>query len=78
MKISERVRHLEKKLQSEVMPNLIIEVLDDGMVEVYADKDGGKVSMTEAEYDAWAKRYQKKQNPIEIVVEICEWDLEEE
>lgn len=77
MNFSERVRNLEKKLQSEEMPNLIIEVLGDGMIEVYADKEGEKIRMTEEEYDAWTKRYQKKHEPMDITVQIGEWDPEE-
>ncbi len=77
MNFSERVRNLEKKLQSEEMPNLIIEVLGDGMIEVYADKEGERIRMTEEEYDTWAKRYQKKPEPMDITVQIGEWDPED-
>ncbi|WP_319470635.1 hypothetical protein [uncultured Trichococcus sp.] len=77
MRMSERIRNLERKTHIEVLPDLIIEVLEDGMVEIYGDKEGEKVRMTEAEYSSWAKRYQKKRDPVDITIEMGEWDLEE-
>ena len=78
MRMSERIRNLERKTHIDVLPALIIEVLGDGMVEVYVDKEGEKVRMTEAEYTSWAKRYQKKRDQMNITIEMGEWDLEEE
>ena len=77
MRMSERIRNLERKTHVDLLPALIIEVLGDGMVEVYVDKEGEKVRMTEAEYSSWAKRYQKKREPMDITIEMGEWDLEE-
>ena len=77
MRISERIRNLERKTQTDVLPDLIIEVLEEGMVVVYGDKENEKVRMTEAEYTSWAKRYQKKRAPMDITIEMGEWDLEE-
>lgn len=77
MRISDRIRNLERKTHIDVLPDLVIEVLEDGMVEIYGDKAGEKVRMTEAEYTSWAKRYQKKRAPIDITIEMGEWDLEE-
>lgn len=77
MRMSERIRNLERKTHVDLLPALIIEVLEDGMVEIYADKDGEKVRMTEEEYSLWAKRYQKKRDPMDIAIEMGEWDLEE-
>lgn len=50
MRISDRIRNLERKTHIDVLPDLVIEVLEDGMVEIYGDKEGEKVRMTEAEY----------------------------
>ena len=77
MRISDRIRNLERKTHIDVLPDLVIEVLEDGMVEIYGDKEGEKVRMTEAEYSSWAKRYQKKRDQMDITIEIGEWDLEE-
>ena len=77
MKISDRIRNLERKTHVDLLPALIIEVLEDGMVEIYVDKEGEKVRMTEAEYSSWAKRCQKKREPMDITIEMGEWDLEE-
>ena len=77
MRISDRIRNLERKTHIDVLPALIIEVLEDGMVEIYGDKEGEKVLMTEAEYTSWAKRYQKKRDQMDITIEMGEWDLEE-
>ena len=77
MRISDRIRNLERKTHVDVLPALIIEVLEDGMVEIYGDKEGEKVRMTEAEYSSWAKRYQKKRDQMDITIEMGEWDLEE-
>ena len=77
MRISDRIRNLERKTHIDVLPALIIEVLEDGMVEIYGDKEGEKVRMTEAEYTSWAKRYQKKRDQMDITIEMGEWDLEE-
>ncbi len=77
MRISDRIRNLERKTHIDVLPDLVIEVLEDGMVEIYGDKEGEKVRMTEAEYSSWAKRYQKKRDQMDITIEMGEWDLEE-
>ena len=77
MRISDRIRNLERKTHIDVLPDLVIEVLEDGMVEIYGDKEGEKVRMTEAEYSSWAKRYQKKRDQMNITIEMGEWDLEE-
>ena len=77
MRISDRIRNLERKTHIDVLPDLVIEVLEDGMVEIYGDKEGEKVRMTEAEYSSWAKRYQKQRDQMDITIEMGEWDLEE-
>ena len=77
MRISDRIRNLERKTHIDVLPDLVIEVLEDGMVEIYGDREGEKVRMTEAEYSSWAKRYQKKRDQMDITIEMGEWDLEE-
>lgn len=77
MRMSERIRNLEQKTHVDALPALIIEVLEDGMVEIYGDNEGEKVRMTEAEYTSWAKRYQKKRDQMDITIEMGEWDLEE-
>ena len=77
MRISDRIRNLERETHIDVLPDLVIEVLEDGMVEIYGDKEGEKVRMTEAEYSSWAKRYQKKRDQMDITIEMGEWDLEE-
>lgn len=77
MRMSERIRNLERKTHIDALPALIIEVLEDGMVEIYGDNEGEKVRMTEAEYTSWAKRYQKKRDQMNITIEMGEWDLEE-
>ncbi|SFE37602.1 hypothetical protein [Trichococcus pasteurii] len=77
MRMSERIRNLEQKTHVDALPALIIEVLEDGMVEIYGDNEGEKVRMTEAEYTSWAKRYQKKRDQMNITIEMGEWDLEE-
>lgn len=77
MRMSERIRNLERKTHVDVLPDLIIEVLEDGMVEVFGDEEGEKVRMTESEYASWAKRYQKKRDLMDITVKMGAWDLEE-
>lgn len=71
---SERLRNLEKKIHSGECPTIIIDVLGDGMVEVYTEKDGEKILMTEAEYETWTNRYKKSSEPIDISVNIGEWE----
>lgn len=38
---------------------MFIDILDDGMVEIYSDIDGKKERMTEEEYERHGKRFMK-------------------
>lgn len=66
-KFEERIRNLEQKRADKELSVVVLEVLEDGSVEMES-ADGEKMRMTRDEYDTWAERYQKP-GTLHIMVE---------
>ena len=58
-RLNERLKQLENKTARGFSPPLFIEILGDGMVEIYSDIDGKRERMTEEEYERHGNRFLK-------------------
>lgn len=57
--LNNRLKRLEYKNNRHNYLPIFIEILGDGMVEIYSDIDGKKERMTEEEYEKHGKRFLK-------------------
>ncbi|MGY0400678.1 hypothetical protein [Carnobacterium jeotgali] len=64
--MKKRLLRLERKTNTGDLPPLFIDILGNGMVEVYSDVDGKKEQMTEQEYEDWSKRMQHTDSAVFI------------
>ncbi|MCI3028543.1 hypothetical protein LMF32_05440 [Desemzia sp. C1] len=58
-RLNERLKQLEHKTFKGILPPIFIEILGDGMVEIYSDVDGKKERMTEEQYERHSERFMK-------------------
>lgn len=58
-RLNERMKQLERRTSKGLSPPIFIEILGDGMVEIYSDIDGKKERMTEEQYERHGERFLK-------------------
>lgn len=72
--LNRRLKKLEAQTSSGDSVPVFIDILGDGMVEVYTETNGKKKRMTEAEYERWCKRVVNSNGKADVEVVIGEWN----
>lgn len=68
MYLNNRLKKLERITTKGNLLPIFIEILDDGMAEIYSSENGEKKLMSEAEYEIWSKRFLKSNETALIEV----------
>ncbi|MGX7395429.1 hypothetical protein [Carnobacterium mobile] len=73
-RLNERLKLLEYKTSRNDSRPLFIDIIEDGIVEIYSEIDGKKERMSEEEYARWSKQFLQSKEIANFELNLGRWE----